>query len=593
MEIHLGGIKEVKEVELVNLIPSKRKAPYLWMRSLFYDTIENRLWRTPLSPYGHSPAQAGTEEKMRRFWSYGPVDDRLHYYAPRKDVIASAYTRLTGENPQTGGHYITIWSPRQCGKTWLMIEIYQQLLNNSRFDVVPVSLESLKDQKNTAAVIANISKRIGEKLGKDFLHIDTEEQFQEIFRKGNLDKPLILILDEFDALEEDAINTLVSAFRNIYIERGYEKNKNTGEKSFLLHAVALVGVRAVLGLENKKGSPFNVQHSLHVSNLSYDEVKGMFAWYEKDTGQKVEDEVLEQLFYETRGQPGLIGWLGELLTDTYNHDKSKPITLDLFKTVIAAATKILPNNNILNLISKADEEPYKQNVLELFKTDRKIEFAFDNKRLNYLYMNGIIDYEVQDRTEYYVRFACPMVQKRLFNYFANEIFPDMGTLHEPFDNLADTIDEETLNPRNLLKRYQDYFKKNRDWLLKHAPRKSDMRVYEAVYHFNLFSFLDDFLKTWGAKVVPEFPTGNGKIDLTIFHGGNRFGLELKSYTNEHGYKKALAQAAGYGKQLKLEEVYLVFFVEAIDDSHRKKYEKEFIEKETGVTVKPVFIETGN
>ncbi len=529
---------------------------------------------------------------MRRFWSYGPVDDRLHYYAPRKEIISGAYTRLTGEKPETGGHYITIWSPRQCGKTWLMIEIYQRLLKDARFDVVPVSLESLKDEKDTGLIISNISKRIGEKLGKNFQDVDTQEKFQDIFRKNSLEKPLVLILDEFDALEEEAINTLVGAFRNIYIERGYEKNKNTEEKSFLLHAVALVGVRSVLGVENKKGSPFNVQHSVHISNLSYEEVKGMFAWYEKDSGQKVDEKVLERLFYETRGQPGLIGWLGELLTETYNRDKSRPITPEDFEAVLAAATKILPNNNILNLISKANEEPYKQTVLELFKTARKIEFSFDNKRLNYLYMNGVIDYEEHNRTEYYVKFSCPMVQKRLFNYFSNEIFPDMGKLHEPFDNLDDTIDETNLNPRNLLKRYQNYFKKNRDWLLKHAPRKSDMRVFEAVYHFNLFSFLDDFLETWGAKVVPEFPTGNGKIDLTIFHAGKRFGLELKTYTNEHNYKKALAQAAGYGKQLKLEEIFLVFFVEYIDDTHRAKYEKDFTEETSGITVKPVFIETG-
>ncbi len=57
---------------------------------------------------------------MRRFSSYGPVDKRQHYYVPRKALIEKAYTQLMGHNPQRGGHYFTVWAPRQAGKTWIM-----------------------------------------------------------------------------------------------------------------------------------------------------------------------------------------------------------------------------------------------------------------------------------------------------------------------------------------------------------------------------------------------------------------------------------------------------------------------------------------
>jgi len=57
---------------------------------------------------------------MRRFCSYGPLDKDIHYYAPRENLIENAFTQLMGENPQKGGHYITTWAPRQCGKTWVM-----------------------------------------------------------------------------------------------------------------------------------------------------------------------------------------------------------------------------------------------------------------------------------------------------------------------------------------------------------------------------------------------------------------------------------------------------------------------------------------
>lgn len=45
---------------------------------------------------------------MRRFSSYGPINNKIHYYAPREELIERAYTQLMGENPAEGGHYITV-----------------------------------------------------------------------------------------------------------------------------------------------------------------------------------------------------------------------------------------------------------------------------------------------------------------------------------------------------------------------------------------------------------------------------------------------------------------------------------------------------
>ncbi len=60
---------------------------------------------------------------MRRFSSYGPVNDRIHYYAPRTELIERGYTQLIGETPDEGGHYFTVWAPRQTRKTWTMQEL--------------------------------------------------------------------------------------------------------------------------------------------------------------------------------------------------------------------------------------------------------------------------------------------------------------------------------------------------------------------------------------------------------------------------------------------------------------------------------------
>ncbi|MCP4150254.1 MAG: ATP-binding protein [bacterium] len=343
-----------------------------------------------------------------------------------------------GAHWEKGGHYITVWAPRQCGKTWTMQQILHRLQKESNYDVLKINLEHLKYEKDTRAIIRTISEEIGEGLNKDFSSIDSQPKFQGIFKKGNLAKPLILILDEFDTLSEEAIGTIVSAFRNIHIKRADESDKSTKQKSYLLYSVALIGVRSVLGIESAKGSPFNIQRSLNIPNLTHNEVVGMFRWYEKESGQKVENTVIDQLFYETGGQPGLICWFGELLTDTYNKDKTKPISIKNFEIVYAAALNVLPNNNILNIISKAKKAPYRDTVLELFKTDQKIPFTYGNPEINFLYMNGVFDKEKVNETEYYVKFASPFVQRSLFNYFSTTIFKQMGQLVEPFDDLKDS-----------------------------------------------------------------------------------------------------------------------------------------------------------
>ncbi|MCP4133686.1 MAG: AAA family ATPase, partial [bacterium] len=284
---------------------------------------------------------------MRKFSSYGPINTKLHYYAPRQELIDNAYIQLVGENPEEGGHYMTVWAPRQTGKTWVMQQVFFRLETDERFDVVKINLDHLKMEEDVSKILISIGNTIAEKLNKKIVKTDTLEKFLSIFKRDFLDKPLVLILDEFDALADDAISSIVGVFRNVYISRQDQSNKPSEERDYLLHGVALIGVRSVLGVENVKGSPFNIQRSVHIPDLTYDEVDEMFKWYERESGQKVEQEVIDRLYYETAGQPGLTCWFGELLTEGFENfvvEKDKPVTMDTFEEVYAAATSILPNN---------------------------------------------------------------------------------------------------------------------------------------------------------------------------------------------------------------------------------------------------------
>ena len=529
---------------------------------------------------------------MRRFCSYGPIDTDLHYYVPREGLIRQALDQLRGERPDRGGHYITVWAPRQAGKTWVMQQVLWRLEEDDRFDVLKLNLEYLKQATDPNRVLHRIAQEIIETLQLPSVRVTCADEFYDVFRRGVLRKPLILIMDEFDALSQEAINGVVGVFRNIYIKRRDQGNRPTAERDYLLHGVALVGVRAVLGVESVTGSPFNVQRSVRIPNLTAEEVNLMYRWYEEESGQRVEQEVIERVYYETRGQPGLVSWLGELLTETYNPGIEESLDGKVFRRAYSAAINLLPNANILNIISKARHEDYRGVVLDLFRTAEKVGFSFDDPKLNYLYLNGVIDWEEEEGKQY-VRFSSPFVQKRLFNYFSREIFPHVGRAYEPFEDLSAIITEEGLNVPNLLRRYERYLRENRGWLLRNVPRRrTDMRPYEAVFHFSLYTYLFRFLEHREASVWPEFPTGNGKIDILIEYLGERYGIEVKSYVDAYEYRRAIGQAARYGRSLGLDEITLAFFVEGIDEANRARYEVPHHDEETGVVVHPVFIETG-
>ena len=529
---------------------------------------------------------------MRKFSSYGQIDTELHYYAPRTELIEKTYKQLVGESPEKGGHYITIWAPRQTGKSTVMLEVTQKIREHETFDVVLMSMQSAKTIHTTEEVLQFFVKQFQAQIDQPLPVITTWREIPDLFTSQYFSKPLILIIDEFDALDEEFINGFANEFRDIYINRRNETSKASHEKTYLLHGLALIGVRSVLGIENVTGSPFNVQRSVHIPNLTCEEVEGMFQWYQRESGQAIEVGVIERVFYETQGHPGLTCWFGELLTEEYNSDITQPLTMAQFDYVLLWATQGLPNNTVLNILSKAKQSPYKETVLEIFKTEEKMEFKYDDPHLNFLYLNGVIAIE-STPANLYVKFASPFVQKRLFQYFSGELFRTMGTLVDPFDSLQDVIVDDMLLLPNLIARYQTYLKKNSGWLFKEAPRRrTDLRIFEAVYHFNFYMYLHKFLRRQGARVWPEFPTGNGKLDILILYRERMYGIEVKAFGNVTGYKEALTQAAEYGLQLGLTEITLVFFIEVVDEDNRKRYEQEYQDAATGVTVKPVFIETG-
>jgi len=221
---------------------------------------------------------------MRTFNSYGPINSKKHYYVPREKLVKKCVYSLVGD-PNESGHYFTIWGARQTGKTWLYRESIKDIINNygDKFIVGEISMQGivLEDNDNPTLVFLNniqilLHRAFSIKIEPVKSWIDLMELFTQ--DNGVFKKPLILIIDEFDKLPITLIDKFVSLFREMYLNRN----------RYMLHGLALVGVRAVLGVESTSGSPFNIQRSLHVSNLSLNEVESMFTQYHEESKQNIE-----------------------------------------------------------------------------------------------------------------------------------------------------------------------------------------------------------------------------------------------------------------------------------------------------------------
>ncbi len=503
---------------------------------------------------------------MRTFHSYGPVDCRHHFCVARTELVQRCAEQLVGI-PDEGGHYFTIWSPRQCGKTWLMRRAAEKVetVYPNRFTIGMMSMQGIIMEKGDgdAVLFLQLARTIREAFKIETLPPRTWDDWINWFAKdiGLFKKPLILLIDEFDSLPSGVIDRLVTLFRDMYLKR----------ESYLLHGLALIGVRAVLGVESLRGSPFNIQRSLHVPKFTPAEVTDLFDQYQAESGQAIESEVVQTIYDVTRGQPGLVGWFGELLTEKYSPDHTSTIGLPIWEDVYEAALHTEWNNNLLNLIKKA-QGSYTDYLLELFtKTD--VPFSIRAEWCSYLYLNGIIDSlesrDTSGKKIFVCRFASPFVQNCLFEVFtttiAGERLPLMAL--DPLDTLADVFEKDTIDLPALLERYKSYLNRLRakglnPW--KDQPRRTDLHYTEAVGHFHLYAWLREALMDY-CTIAPEFPTGNGKVDLHLRCGNTRGIIEVKSFRSQAHLARSGVQAAAYARSLGYATACVALFVPVQDE----------------------------
>lgn len=162
-------------------------------------------------------------------------------------------------------------------------------------------------------------------------------------------RPLVLVLDEIDALQDEA---LVGVLRQI--RDGYRRRPEQFPCSLALCGLRDVrDYRVAAGSEGRLGSasPFNIKaRSLTLQGFTRQEVAALYAQHTADTGQVFTDDACERAFELTQGQPWLINALAREAVEELAIDPREAVTL----AVIDAAKDELIRRQDTHLDSLAE-----------------------------------------------------------------------------------------------------------------------------------------------------------------------------------------------------------------------------------------------
>ena len=313
---------------------------------------------------------------MRFFNTEGPVVAENHYCVPplgRLD-LAAVLTLIRQKR------YFVLHAPRQTGKTSVLASL-RDLLNGGTegdFNCVLTSAEvgqTARDEVPSAmtAIIGMIATRarlvgddIPTRLAKEVLaDQDPHHALTELLTRWSAEslKPLVLLVDEIDALVGDSLLSVLRQLRT-----GYEQRPAGFPSSIVLCGVRDIQdyrVRSSAGEMIAGGSPFNViAKTLRLGDFTSSDVQALLAQHTVDTGQSFTDDALATLWEQTQGQPWLVNALcAEACFDSpAGTDRSRPITADAIWA--AREELILSRRTHLDQLAHKLSEPRVRRVVE-------------------------------------------------------------------------------------------------------------------------------------------------------------------------------------------------------------------------------------
>lgn len=464
--------------------------------------------------------------------------------------------------------YFVLHAPRQTGKTTSLLALMQRLNADGRYRALYANLEAAQaarsnTERGIAAVCSSVahaarvflaSEQMLDWLKGEGAGVPAEDRLNRMLSDwaAASDKPVVLLLDEVDALVGD---TLISLLRQI--RAGYAQRPAAFPQS-----IVLCGVRDVRDYRIHTahqeiitgGSAFNIKSkSLRLGNFSREEAEELFRQHTADTGQAFEAAIFPELWEDTRGQPWLVNALGYELTweDRAARDRSMPITLERY---FAARERLIQSRatHLDQLTDKLREERVRRVIAPLLATEA-VDARLPTDDLEYVADLGLV------RTR---------PQLEISNRIYREVIPReltwttqvMVAQQQAWYLTA----ERRLDLPKLLAAFQQFFREHADAWIERFDYK------EAGPQLLLQAFLQRIVNG-GGRIQREYGLGRRRTDLYIewpvdeaagYHGPvQRIVLELKLLhtSPEHTLAIGLEQTADYAARAGADEAHLVIF----------------------------------
>ena len=515
---------------------------------------------------------------MRFFNTAGPVNSEKHYCLPplSRFDLPEVLTLISQEK------YFVLHAPRQSGKTSCLLALQDYLNKTEQFIGIYINVEIAQAARENVpegvkAIVDELIKRVeqsGFPLTSPLIRDDLLKTGNPFFLLNKAlsslssfsEKPVILFIDEIDALVGD---TLISVLRQL--RSGYDTRPTHFPSSVILCGVRDVRDYRIHSDKDKAiitgGSAFNIKaKSLRLGNFSEEETRTLCLQHTKETGQIFESASLDSIWTLTQGQPWLVNALAyeTCFELDQGKDRKNPITPSLVEE--AKEQIIIRRETHLDQLADKLKEERVLRVIEPILTGERYEGMFQADDIDYVTDLGLI---IQSRNGE-IKISNPIYQEIIPRQLSWESQSGMAIQQSWFVN-----ETGRLNMKALLEEFRQFFREHSEsWLERFSYKEAGPQLL-------LQAFLQRIVNG-GGRIDREYGLGKKRTDLLIIwklpDGSlQRIVIELKILykSRELTIKEGMEQIFGYADRCGADEAYLIIF----DRTAGKPWEEKIFEEE--------------
>ncbi len=472
---------------------------------------------------------------MRYFNTFGPVNQTEHYVVSRRELITDLVTQIER------GTYFTLYAPRQMGKTTLVRNLSEELLEKPDYLPIMLSFENFESLPVTdfidcfwaelglSILKALKSRSLLEPSVEKWLTAQTPTHFvalQKLLETLHLKIPqlrITLLIDEFDAIPQPAISPLLQTWRKIYLD-------STPPRA--IHSVILIGIQNIATLNLGRSSPFNIARQIQLPSFTLAQVQALFEQYTVETGQTFATGVREEIHALTGGQPFLVNRLAAILTEEIATERNRPIDHANLQRALSKLVRER-NYNYETLVRHA--QSYQEPTLRIL-FGAHLKFTLNTPMVHALSMYGII----KENKQGFCEIANP-IYKRILNDYFQPLESDLqaAILVNSYDLRLHVVGDE-LQMEQLLSQFREFIERRGREAFKVTPMPQ-----EATGQYLLMAYLDLLVRQVGGDLFTEVNSGSGRLDLIVVYHGHRYIIETKIWRGAVEFEKGLEQLEDY------------------------------------------------